>query len=180
VGISVFQQKLGLVGRLAAVTMAGAALAGCATTQSGPPIASLASIGAPPAGKARIVVMRPEKGLTGFGDRALPVKIDGEPLGELLTGAYASVDRPPGRHQISGEFWDHPGVSRLDVNAVSGRTYYVAIKVKQKVNDVHMAAAFGGLAGYAIAAAATNDNTGPFDLIPMSDAEAKRVIAQMR
>jgi Protein of unknown function (DUF2846) len=167
--------------RIAAVLIATAALTGCATTGSGgPPIASLASVGSPPAGKARLVVMRPENGFAGWGDRALPLKIDGEPMGELLTGAYASVDRPPGRHQISGEFWDHPGVSRVDVNAASGRTYYFAVKVKQKVNDLRMVAAIGGLAGYAIAAAATDDGTGPFDLIPMSDAEAKRMIATVR
>jgi hypothetical protein len=167
--------------RIAAVLIATAALTGCATTGSGgPPIASLASIGSPPAGQARLVVMRPENGFAGWGDRALPLKIDGEPMGELLTGAYASVDRPPGRHQISGEFWDHPGVSRVDVNAASGRTYYFAVKVKQKVNDLRMVAAIGGLAGYAIAAAATDDGTGPFELIPMSDAEAKRMIATVR
>lgn len=124
--------------------------------------------------------MRPENGFVGWGDRALPINIDGEPMGELMTGAYAAVDRPPGRHQISGEFWDHPGVSRVDFNAAAGRTYYFAIKVKQKVNDVHMAAAFGGLAGYALAAAVTDDKTGPFDLVPMSEAEAKRLIAEMR
>jgi hypothetical protein len=166
--------------RIAAVLIAMAALMGCATQSGGPPIASLASIGSPPAGKARIVVMRPENGFAGWGDRALPLKIDGEPMGELLTGAYASVDRPPGRHHISGEFWDHPGVSRVDVNAASGRTYYFAIKVKQKVNDLRMVAALGGLAGYAIAAAATDDGTGPFELIPMSDADAKRMIATVR
>jgi len=43
-----------------------------------------------------------------------------------------------------------------------------------------MVAALGGLAGYAIAAAATDDGTGPFELIPMSDAEAKRMIATVR
>jgi hypothetical protein len=164
---------------LAAIIVAGL-LVGCATTPSGPPIASLATIGAPPAGKARIVVMRPENGFAGWGDRALPIKIDGEPMGELITGAYATVDRPPGRHQISGEFWDHPGVSRADFNAASGRTYYFAVQVKQKVNDVQMAGVVAGLAGYALAAAVTNDDTGPFELTPMSEAEAKRMIAQLR
>jgi hypothetical protein len=43
-----------------------------------------------------------------------------------------------------------------------------------------MVAAIGGLAGYAIAAAATDDGTGPFELIPMSDADAKRMIAMVR
>jgi hypothetical protein len=166
--------------RVAAVLIAAATLMGCATTASGPPIASMATMGAPPAGKARIVVMRPENGFAGWGDRALPIKIDGEPMGELMTGAYATVDRPPGRHQISGEFWDHPGVSKLDFTAASGRTHYFTVKVKQKVNDVHMAAALGGLAGYALAAAVTNDDTGPFELTAMSDAEAKHMIAQLR
>jgi len=168
-------------GRIAAVLIATAALTGCATTQSsGPPIASLASIGAPPAGKARIVVMRPEKGLTGWGDRALPVKIDGEPLDGLLTGTYASVDRPPGRHQITAELQDHAGVSRHDVNVASGRVYYFSAGYKQKVNDVYAATLLGGLAGYALATAATNDGTGPVDLIPMSEAEAKRAISAVR
>jgi hypothetical protein len=154
---------------------------GCATTQSGgPPIASLATTGTPPAGKARIVVMRPEKGLAGWSDRALPVRIDGEPLGELLTGTYASVDRPPGRHQITAELQDHAGVSRYDFNAASGRVYYFSAGYKQKVNDIYAAAVFGGLAGYALATAATNDGTGPIDLIPMSEAEAKRAIATVR
>jgi hypothetical protein len=167
--------------RIAAVLIATMALMGCATTQSsGPPIASLVSIGPPPAGKTRIVVMRPEKGLTGWGDRALPVKIDGEPLGELLTGTYASVDRPPGRHQITAELQDHAGVSRLEFNAASGRVYYYSAGYKQKVNDIYAATVLGGLAGYAIATAATNDGTGPVDLIPMSDAEAKRMIATVR
>lgn len=167
--------------RIAAVLIATAALMGCATTQSGgPPIASLATTGTPPAGKARIVVMRPEKGLAGWSDRALPVRIDGEPLGELLTGTYASVDRPPGRHQITAELQDHAGVSRYDFNAASGRVYYFSAGYKQKVNDIYAAAVFGGLAGYALATAATNDGTGPIDLIPMSEAEAKRAIATVR
>jgi hypothetical protein len=106
-GVVLSPSLLDTKSRITAVFVATAALTGCATTQnSGPPIASLASIGSPPAGKARIVVMRPENGFAGWGDRALPLKIDGEPMGELLTGAYASVDRPPGRHQVSGEFWD--------------------------------------------------------------------------
>jgi uncharacterized protein DUF2846 len=166
--------------RVAAVLIATATLMGCASTPNGPPIASLATIGAPPAGKARIVVMRPEKVLAGWRDHALPVKIDGESLGELLTGTYASVDRPPGRHQLTAELQDHPGVSRHDFNAASGRIYYFAANYKQKVNDIYAATLLGGLAGYAIAAVATNDGTGPIDLIPMSEAEAKRVIAEMR
>ncbi len=168
-----------MLGRLTAL-FAATALMGCATTPSGPPIASLATMRAPPAGQARIVVMRSEKGFYGWSDRGVPTKVDDQPIGEILTGAYVSADRPAGRHQISAELWDQPGVSRLDFNAASGRTYYFAVKVKQKVNDVNMAAMIGGLAGYALVAAATNDNTGPFDLTPMSDAEARRAMAEVR
>jgi hypothetical protein len=167
---TLFQKTLFHEMRPLAAIFAAASLAGCMTTASGPSVASLASISAPPAGKARIVVMRPEDGFTGC---AVPVKIDGQPMGELLTGAYASVDRAPGRHQVAAEFWD---VSRRDFSAAAGRTYYFAVKVKRK----HMAAVFADLASYATAAAATNDNSGPFELIPMSEAEAKQVIAQAR
>jgi hypothetical protein len=71
-------------------------------------------------------------------------------------------------------------VSRHDFNAAPGRVYYFAARVKQKVNDINAAAMLGGLVGYAIVASATNDNTGPVDLIPMSEAEARRAIANIR
>jgi uncharacterized protein DUF2846 len=166
-------------GRLSVVLVVAATLLGCATS-GGPPIASLATVTTPPAGQSRIIVMRPEKGLFGIGDRALPVKIDGEPMGDLLTGNYVSADRPAGRHQISVDLWDLPGVSRHDLTTVPGRVYYFTARVKEKVNGITAAAAFGGLAGYAVAAAASDDGTGSIDLIPMSEADAKRVIAQTR
>jgi hypothetical protein len=67
-----------------------ALLIGCAT-QSGPPLSSLATVGGPPKGMARIVVVRPEKGYFGI-DHAFPVKLDGESLGELMTGTFAYLD----------------------------------------------------------------------------------------
>ena len=140
-------------------------------------MSSLASAGAPPTGQSRIVVIRPEKGFMGWGDRALPVALDGQPMGDLLTGAYLSADRPAGRHQLSVDLWDLPGTSRHDFTTAPGRTYYFAARVKERVNDVTMATAIGGLAGYAIAATVTNDGTGPVDLIPLSEADAKRAIA---
>jgi Protein of unknown function (DUF2846) len=119
-------------------------------------MSSLASsAGAPPAGQSRIIVMRPEKGFFGFGDRALPVVLDGQPMGDLMTGAYVSADRPAGRHQLSVDLWNLPGVSRHDFNTASGRTYFFAAKVKDRVNGVTAMTAFGGLAGYAVAAAAS-------------------------
>ena len=176
---SLLETMVCMTERLAVALIATVTLLGCAT-QSGPTMASLATIAPPPAGKARIIVMRPEKGFFGWGDRALPVKIDGEPMGDLMTGEYVSRDRPPGRHQLSVDLWDLPGVSRHDFNAAPGRTYYFAARVKQKANDIHAATIFGGLVGRTIVAAATDDNTGAVDLIPISEAEARRAIAEIR
>ena len=170
------RNKFRRVGRAAVVLVMALTVLGCASP-SGPPMSSLTSgAGAPPAGQSRIIVLRPEKGFFGWGDRGVPIALDGQPMGEILTGNYLSADRPPGRHQLTAEFWDHPGTSRHDFTAAPGRTYYFAVRVKQKVNDIAVASAIGGLAGYAIAAAATNDGTGPVDLLPMSEAEAKRAI----
>src|SRR6188474_444451 len=96
--------------RSAFVFVTAIAVMGCASS-SGPPMSSLASgAGAPPAGQSRIIVIRPEKGFFGWGDRALPVALDGQAMGDLLTGNYVS-DRPAGRHQLSVELWDMPGTS---------------------------------------------------------------------
>jgi hypothetical protein len=171
--------KVRSLGRLAAVLAMAISALGCATSSTPPlAMASLASSGgAPPAGQSRIIVIRPEKGFFGWGDRGLPIALDGQPMGEVLTGNYLAADRPPGRHQLTAELWDHPGTSRHDFTTAPGRTYYFAVKPKQKVNDVAMASALGGLAGMAIAHAATNDGTGPIDLVPMSEADARRAIA---
>jgi hypothetical protein len=165
------------VGRSAVVLVMAVTVLGCAS-QSGPPASALASgAGAPPAGQSRIVVIRPEKGFFGLGDRALPVVLDGQAIGDLMTGSYVSADRSAGPHQLSVDLWDMPGVSRRDFTTAPGRTYYFAARVKERVQGMTAAAALGGLAGYAIAAAASNDGTGQVDIIPMSEAEAKRAIA---
>jgi Protein of unknown function (DUF2846) len=171
--------KVRSLGVLAVVFVLAVAVMGCASSSTPPlAMASLASgAGAPPAGQSRIIVIRPEKGFMGWGDRGVPIALDGQPMGELLTGNYLSADRPPGRHQLTAELWDQPGTSRHDFTAAPGRTYYFAARVKQKVNDIAVASAIGGLAGYAIAAAATNDGSGPVELISLSEADARRAIA---
>jgi hypothetical protein len=42
---------------------------------------------------------------------AFPVKLDGEPLGELAVGTFAYLDRPGGSHQLSAEIWGTPAVT---------------------------------------------------------------------
>jgi hypothetical protein len=154
-----------------------AVLMGCAT-QSGPPLSSMASLGGPPKGMARIVVVRPEKGFKlMLGDRAFPVKLDGEPLGELATGTFAYLDRPEGSHQLSAEFWDTPGVTRRDFAAASGRTYYFRASLNDNVNSIRGFTAISPLGGLVAAAATFNDRQGPIDLTPIGESEARQAIA---
>jgi hypothetical protein len=53
-------------------------------------------------------------------------------------------------------------------------------KVKEKVNQVHMAGTVFGPVGYGLAAAASDDGTGPIEITPLSEAEGRRVIAASR
>jgi hypothetical protein len=152
-----------------------AGLAGC-VTQSGPPLSSLATVGGPPKGMARIVVVRQEQTSPVMRYGGFPVKLDGEPLGEVAVGTFAYLDRPGGPHQLSAELWGYPGVTRLDFTAIPGRTYFFRASLNEKANGVAavtMISPVGGL----IAAAATYTDHGPIDLTPVSEAEAKQVVA---
>src|SRR5258708_21310274 len=99
--------------RLSSAFALAAELTGCAA-QSGLPLSSLTTLGAPPTGMARLVVVRQEKGVFGIGDRAFPIKLDGEPLGEWATVTFAYLDRPGASPQLSAEFWRSPVVTRDD------------------------------------------------------------------
>jgi hypothetical protein len=161
--------------RLYPVFALAAVLLGC-VTQSGPPLSSLATVGGPPKGMARIVVVRQEQASFVMRNGAFPIKLDGEPLGEVAVGTFAYLDRPAGSHQLSAEIWGYPGVTRYDFSAVSGRTYFFRASLNEKANDVagvSMISPIGGL----IAAAATYTDHGPIDLAPISPAEAKQAIA---
>jgi hypothetical protein len=125
---------------------------------------------------ARVVVMRSERGFYGWGDRGLPVKVDEQSIGEITTGNCVSSDIAPGKHQFSLDLWDQPGVSRYNLNAEPGRTYFLMAKV----NQINMAGTLFGLVGYGLAAAASNDGTGPIEITPLSEAEGRKVIAASR
>src|SRR5262245_65432375 len=68
-------------------------------------------LGPPPAGKGRIVVFRPDS-FGGSIGRSWPVKLDGQALGDVKAGSFVYADRTPGRHMLSLEMFDFPGVSR--------------------------------------------------------------------
>jgi len=152
-----------------------ALLIGC-VTQSGPPLSSLATLGGPPKGVARVVVVRRENGFFGWGDSTFRVKLDGEPLGELMTGSFAYLDRPAGPHQLSADLFGWPGVTRNDFTTAPGRTYFFRASVNEKLKDIQVVSMISPLGGL-VASAATYNDHGPIDLTPISEAEAKQVIA---
>jgi hypothetical protein len=153
-----------------------AVLLGCAT-QSGPPLSSLATLDGPPKGMARVVVVRREKGFFGWGDNAFRVKLDDQPLGELMTGSFAYLDRPAGPHQLSVDVFGWPGVTRNDFTAAPGRTYFFRASANDKAKDLQGVSVISPLGGLVASAATFNDRQGPVDLTPISEAEAKQVIA---
>jgi Protein of unknown function (DUF2846) len=154
-----------------------AVLAGCMTTQSGPPLSSLATVGGPPRGMARIVVVRGEQASPVMRYGGFPIKLDDEPLGEVAVGTFAFLDRPPGAHQLSAEIWGSPGVTRRDFTAAAGPTYYFRASLSDKANDVAAVTMISPIGGVIAAAASYDDRQGPIDLTPISEAEAKQSIA---
>jgi hypothetical protein len=167
--------RVRLLGGVVAFASA-AVVAGCAT-QSGPPLSSLATVGGPPKGMARVVVVRQEQTSFVMRNGGFPVKLDGEPLGDLAVGTFAYLDRPGGSHQLSAEIWGNPGVTRLDFTAASGRTYFFRASLNEKMNDVAAVTMISPIGGVIASAATYNDRQGPIDLTPMSEVEAKQVIA---
>jgi len=93
-----------------------------------------------------------------------------------MTGTFAYLDRPAGPHQLSAEIWGSPGVTRRDFTAVPGRTYFFRASANEKVKDIQVVSMISPLGGLVASAAAYTDH-GPIDLTPISEAEAKQVIA---
>jgi hypothetical protein len=111
-----------------------AAVAGCA--MQGPPLSELTTVGGPPKGLARIVVVRGEQTSLMLRYRDFPIKLDGQQLGDLAVGRFSYLDRPGGTHQLSAEICCISGATRRDFIAVSGRTYYFSASLNEKVNDI--------------------------------------------
>lgn len=162
--------------QLVSVFALAAVLAGC-VTQSGPPLSSLATVGGPPQGMVRVVVMRGDQTSLMLRYRDFPVKLDGEPLGELAIGRFAYLDRPAGTHQLSAEICCIAGVTRRDFTAAPGRTYYFRASLNEKVNDIGVTTMMSPIAGAIASTTTYDDRQGPIDLTQISEAEAKQAIA---
>jgi hypothetical protein len=162
--------------RLYAAFALAAALGGCVTTQSGSPLSSLATVGGLPKGMARIVVVRQEPRSLGARNGNFPVKLDGQPLGELSPGTFVSLDCPAGSHQLSADLSGWPGVTRHDFTAAPGRTYYFRASLNEKANGISVATVISPIGGLIAAAATYNDRQGPIDLTPIGESEAKQAM----
>lgn len=159
-----------------------AVLSGCVTERSGADYTALSQrVGAPKPGQARIVVLR-EKGYGGIVDQGWDVKLDGVPMRDLKTGTFVYADRPQGRHQLSANMELFSGVTQVDVQAESGRTYFFLARPSDKAKTLNAMSAAGGIAGLLVGAAATsnNSNQGPLDFFPLDDAGARDMMSDLR
>jgi hypothetical protein len=161
--------------------IAASALFGCAGTRDGLDYASVSqAYGGPRNGQGRIVVLL-EKGYAGPLDHGYPVSLDNEPIGELKTGTFIYGDRPAGRHELSVNEWDFPGVTKQEVNVAAGRTYFFVTKQSDRSKALTVGS-FVGLAGMAVTAVATSgsSNPGPVDFMPLDEAAGMRAISELR
>jgi len=154
-------------------------LSGCASSRPGTEyLAITQKIGPPRPGQSRIVVMS-ERSLMGAG---CDLTVDGGAVGKVRPGTYVYADRPAGKHQLLATQTLFPGDTKRDITTESGRTYFFQIKNSDRTNTMVGFAFMGGLAGMAVAAAATsgNDNPGPVDFIPLDEATAQTTLASLQ
>jgi hypothetical protein len=160
-----------LRGRVVLSVFVAAMVTGCVTA-SGPTYLSVAHKGLEP-GRARVVAYSDE---SAGGE----IKIDGLSFGTIANRSFIFRDVPAGLHQITGEQAGYPGVTRRELSAAPGHTYYFAIRMSQRAKTLSTAVTFAGLAGYAVAAAATSDDGGPVDIIPVDEATARQAISEFK
>src|SRR3954451_15357254 len=109
-------------------------LGGCETQRDGLDFSAMArKLGPPKAGHARIVVLR-EKGFGGIVDGAWNVQLDGSPMVGLKTGTFAFADSPNSKHELGATEAAFPGVTRYEVTAQAGRTYFFVARISKRKN----------------------------------------------
>ena len=159
-------------------------LGGCETQRDGLDYSAISrKVGPPKAGHARIVVLR-EKGFGGIVDGAWDVQLDGTPIPGLKTGTFAFADRPNGKHELMATEAAFPGVTKYEVTAQAGQTYFFVARTSKRKNAMIAAAGAtgGGLLGLALSTAITSgyDNPGPLDFFPLDEAAARMTIAELK
>ncbi len=130
-------------------------LCGCETERNGLDYSAMMhKVGPPRAGQARVVVLR-EKAFGGIVDAGWNVQLDDAPMSSLKTGTYVYVDRPAGPHQLTATEAAFPGVTRHDITAESGRTYFFVARVSERKSAILASSAGVGLLGLAVSTAIT-------------------------
>jgi hypothetical protein len=159
-------------------------LGGCETQRDGLDFSAMArKLGPPKAGHARIVVLR-EKGFGGIVDGAWNVQLDGSPMVGLKTGTFAFADSPNSKHELGATEAAFPGVTRYEITARAGQTYFFVARMSKRKNAMIAAAGAtgGGILGLALSTALTSgyDNPGPIDFFPLDEAAARTTIAELK
>lgn len=145
--------------------------AGCA---SGPNYLEVAGYTHQPStNTARLAVYRSAGDM--YPMRSPSVDVNGLPTCDLPSGGIFIKDVPPGRITISSSLWDAPGTSRLNFNAIAGRTYHVRMAVD-------FGKSFGALAGLPgmLAAEAISDRGGPFTIGIVEPANVQNELAELK
>lgn len=172
-----------MLGRGIALLSGALLLSGCMTAKVGTDYAAISQkVGPPKPGQSRVVVLQQKRDGLSMAICACDVKVDGNPIGKVLVGTYAYVDRPAGRHQLVASELLFPGETRRDFSTESGRTYFFLVKSSARHDAVTGMSMIGGLAGVAVAAVATSgsDNLGPGEFIPLDESTARTMLAELQ
>jgi hypothetical protein len=91
------------------------------------------------------------------------------------------ADRPVGRHELSSTMTLFPGETHYEITVAAGRTYYFLVKPSARANTLNAMSAAGGMSGLVVGALVTsgNDNQGPLDFFPMTEPDARIMMADI-
>jgi hypothetical protein len=168
--------------RSVVLLVAAVMLCGCETERGGLDYsAMMQKVGPPRSGMSRMVVLR-EKAFGGIIDAGWDVQLDEAPMSGLKTGTYVYTDRPAGRHQLTATEPAFPGVTRRDITAESGHTYFFVARTSERKSAIIASSAGVGLLGLAVSSVITAgySNPGPLDFFPLDETAARTTIAELR
>jgi hypothetical protein len=172
-----------MLGRGIALLSGALLLSGCMTAKVGTDYAAISQkVGPPKPGQSRVVVLQQKRDGLSMAICACDVKVDGSPMGKVMVGTYAYADLPAGPHQLVASETLFPGDTKRDFSAAPGRTYFFLVKSSARHDSMTGMSIIGGLAGVAVAAAATagSDNLGPGEFIPLDEPTARTMLAELQ
>ncbi len=132
-------------------------------------------------GVARVYVLR-DKAYPGIFDTGWQAYLDEAPMGDLKTGTFVYIDRPPGPHRL---YFARPGdlyrASQQEISVLGGRTYYFRLHMNEKGQWINNSSQVAGLTGALLSSAisAAADERGLFDFTPLDEAAAKAAMAEL-